>query len=151
MNWKSPNQKVEMGRTCSTIRDRERDPAHHCGKKYLGISQPVHPQSQRSSHLTMPAYHYHGQTSNHLTDWSGGSASSSFQNIAKQLYVLVMSSGVENIKRSFEEKGKWSLEQSMFLVILGEYEEGGKTQRAEVQTCNPSVWVRGMNTILHII
>lgn len=76
----------------------------------------------------MPAYNYHGQTSNHLTDWSGGSASSSFQNIAKQLYILVMSSGVESIKRSFEEKGKWSLEQSMFLVILGEYEEGGKTQ-----------------------
>jgi len=28
-----------------------------------------------------------------------------------------MSSGTENIKRSFEEKGKWSLEQSMSLVI----------------------------------
>lgn len=99
----------------------------------------------------MPAYNYHGQMSNNLTDWSGGSASSIFQNISEQLYVLVMSSGVENIKRSFEEKGKWSLEQSMFSVILGEYEKGGTRQRAEVHTWNPSVWVRGMNKILHII
>jgi len=30
-----------------------------------------------------------------------------------------MSSGTENIKRSFEEKGKWSLEQSMSLGRVG--------------------------------
>jgi len=35
MNWKVPNQKVDMRRTCSPICDRERNPAHHCGKKYL--------------------------------------------------------------------------------------------------------------------
>lgn len=38
---------------------------------------------------------------------------------------------MENIKRSFEEIGKWSLEQSLFLVIQGEQEEGGKRQTSK--------------------
>lgn len=43
MNWKPPNQKLEVGRTCSPVWNRERNPAHPCGKKYLGIFQPVYP------------------------------------------------------------------------------------------------------------
>lgn len=85
MNWKVPNQKVEMGRTCSPIWDRERNPAHHCGKKILGISPPAHPQTQRSNHLTTLAYNSHLADEQPLTDCWEGSASSNFQNILKQL------------------------------------------------------------------
>ena len=50
VTWKPPHQRWRHGRTCSPIWDRERNPAHHYGKKHLVIFQPVYPrQSQRSN------------------------------------------------------------------------------------------------------
>lgn len=80
-------------------------------------------------------------------------ASSMFQNNFKQLWVLVMSSGVENIKRSFEEKGKWSLEQFMFLVVQGAQEEGGKRQTSGGRGAHPEPlrWGEGCLKKIHRI
>lgn len=59
MNWKVPNQKVEMGRTCSPIWDREKNPAPHRGKKHLEFPSVFTPPNPKKQSLAMLAYNYH--------------------------------------------------------------------------------------------
>lgn len=49
MNWKVPNQKVEMGRTCSPIWDRKRNPAHRCGKNTWNFPACSSPNPKKQS------------------------------------------------------------------------------------------------------
>lgn len=82
-----------------------------------------------------------------------GSGSSIFQNISKQLQVLVISCGVETIRRSWRRQRSGPLSKPCSQSSKEEQEEGGKRQISEGRDAHLEWFERGecMKKILHII
>lgn len=105
----APKPKAGSGKDMQPSVEQRKESSSSLWQKILrNFPACLPPKAKEAIILLILSYNYHcGQMSNHFA--RHGSASSIFQNNFKQLWVLVMSTAVENIKRSFEEKGKWSL------------------------------------------